>query len=143
MNIKAEWNKWLTHLKRLKMSISHKSLLSNLFCFFHENFSSYLFLYDYCSSVLAAIFIYIWSFFLMLSDAKHSHSSSSMLYISLDLLIEPFLEEFKPFGIPVTFKLLDRFLVDERRGTRVHKDNGRWRYLYWKLHCAKNHEFAL
>ena len=66
-----------------------------------------------------------------------------MLYISLDLLIEPFHEEFNPFGIPVTFTLLDRFLIDERRGARVHKDNGRWRYLYRKLHCAKNCEVAL
>ena len=66
-----------------------------------------------------------------------------MLYISLDLLIEPFLEEFNPFGIPVMFTLLDRFLIDERRGPRVHTDNGRWRYLYRKLHCAKNCEVAL
>ena len=66
----------------------------------------------------------------MLSDAKHSHSSSNILCISPDLLIEPFLEEFKPFVIRVTFTLLDRFLIDERRGARVHKDNGRWRYLY-------------
>ena len=130
-NTNTEWNKWLTHLKCLKTSLSHKSLLSNLFCYFYENFSSHLFLCN-CSSVFAVIFVYFWSIFLMLSDAKHSHSLSSMLYISLDLLIEPFLEEFKPFRISATFTLLDRFFIDERRGARVHKDNGWCRYLYWK-----------
>ena len=58
-NTKTEWNKWLTHLKYLKTSLSHKLLLSNLFCYFHENFLSHLFLYNR-SSVFAVIFVYFW-----------------------------------------------------------------------------------